>query len=157
MLTALHRASRLAQRSRVSKPRSTDGGNRWTAASKGIDRREFPRTPNQDLYKAFTLDEHQPSRLVLGGQSVWQTLDSGATGRALATRGFQREPTSPPWRLRRRNERLSMPPLHMVVSGLPLTAGPTGWNAIKVYPSRLATRRWTSRSTRHIQTRYSSK
>ena len=55
-------------------------------------------------------------------------------GRALARRGFQREPTSPPRRLRRRNERLSMPPLQMVVSGLPLTAGPTGWNAIKVYP-----------------------
>ena len=90
MLTALHRASRLAQRSRVSKPRSTDGGNRWTAASKGIDRREFPRTPNQDLYKAFTLDEHQPSRLVLGGQSVWQTLDSGATWTGISQKGLSK-------------------------------------------------------------------
>ena len=74
----------------MSKPRSTDGGNRWTAASKGIDRREFPRTPNQDLYKAFTLDEHQPSRLVLGGQSVWQTLDSGATWTGISQKGLSK-------------------------------------------------------------------
>lgn len=33
---------------------------------------------NQAAYNAFALDEHRPSRLVLGGQSVWQTLDRGA-------------------------------------------------------------------------------
>jgi photosystem II stability/assembly factor-like uncharacterized protein len=58
--------------------RSTDGGSQWTAANTGIDMSEFPGTPNQDFYNAFALDEHQPSRLVLGGQSVWQTLDRGA-------------------------------------------------------------------------------
>ncbi|MGA7949942.1 MAG: hypothetical protein WCA45_07260 [Thiobacillaceae bacterium] len=59
--------------------RSTDGGRQWTAASKGIDRMQFPLSDqyNQDAYNAFALDEHRPSRLVLGGQGVWQTTDSG--------------------------------------------------------------------------------
>jgi photosystem II stability/assembly factor-like uncharacterized protein len=60
--------------------RSTDGGSQWTPASTGIDRSEFPISEqySQDAYNAFALDEHRPSRLVLGGQSVWQTLDRGA-------------------------------------------------------------------------------
>jgi photosystem II stability/assembly factor-like uncharacterized protein len=66
----------LAQTTLVT--RSTDGGSHWTAANNGIDMSEFPGKPNQDFYNAFALDEHQPSRLVLGGQSVWQTTDSGA-------------------------------------------------------------------------------
>ena len=78
----------LAQTTLVTQ--STDGGSRWTAASKGIDRREFPGTPNQDLYNAFALDEHQPSRLVLGGQSVWQTLDSGANWTRISQKGLSK-------------------------------------------------------------------
>jgi photosystem II stability/assembly factor-like uncharacterized protein len=66
----------LAQTTLVT--RSTDGGSQWTTANNGIDMSEFPGTPNQDFYNAFALDEHRPSRLVLGGQSVWQTLDRGA-------------------------------------------------------------------------------
>ena len=66
----------LAQTTLVT--RSTDGGTQWTAANNGIDMSEFPGTPNQDAYNAFALDERRPSRLVLGGQSVWQTIDRGA-------------------------------------------------------------------------------
>jgi photosystem II stability/assembly factor-like uncharacterized protein len=60
--------------------RSTDGGSQWTAASNGIDTNEFSLSEqyNQDAYNAFALDEHRPSRLVLGGESVWQTLNGGA-------------------------------------------------------------------------------
>ncbi len=60
--------------------RSTDGGSHWTAASNGIDTSEFPVSEqfSQLAYNAFALDENRPSRLVLGGQSVWQTLDRGA-------------------------------------------------------------------------------
>jgi hypothetical protein len=59
--------------------RSTDDGSQWISASTGIDPSEFPPSDqfNQDTYNAFAIDEHQPSRLVLGGQSVWQTLDRG--------------------------------------------------------------------------------
>jgi photosystem II stability/assembly factor-like uncharacterized protein len=60
--------------------RSTDGGSQWSSAYTGIDRNEFPISDqyNQDAYNAFALDEGRPSRLVLGGQSVWQTLDRGS-------------------------------------------------------------------------------
>jgi photosystem II stability/assembly factor-like uncharacterized protein len=72
----------LASRQTTFVTRSTDGGSQWTPAHNGIDPSEFPVSEqfNQDAYNAFALDEHRPSpsRLVLGGQSVWQTLDRGA-------------------------------------------------------------------------------
>jgi photosystem II stability/assembly factor-like uncharacterized protein len=70
----------LAPSNRGFVTRSTDGGSQWTAASNGIHRSEFPVSEqyNQDAYNAFALDEHRPSRVVLGGQSVWQTTDGGA-------------------------------------------------------------------------------
>jgi len=59
--------------------RSTDGGITWVAISNGIDMSEFSTAlPTQAPNNAFALDEHRPSRLVLGGQRVWQTLDRGA-------------------------------------------------------------------------------
>ena len=70
--------------------RSTDGGSRWTAANSGIDMSEFPGTPDQDAFNAFALDEHQPSRLVLGGQSVWQTLNSGANWTRISQQGLSK-------------------------------------------------------------------
>ncbi|MGE5207914.1 MAG: WD40/YVTN/BNR-like repeat-containing protein, partial [Alphaproteobacteria bacterium] len=76
----------LAQTTLVT--RSTDGGSQWTAANNGIDMSEFPGTPNQGFYNAFALDEHRPSRLVLGGQSVWQTLDSGANWARISQQGL---------------------------------------------------------------------
>jgi len=58
--------------------RSTDGGNEWADASTGICTNDFlTALPEQTAYNAFALDEHRPSRLVLGGQRVWQTLDRG--------------------------------------------------------------------------------
>ena len=58
--------------------RSTDGGTQWTDISNGIDRSEFDGTGFREATSnAIALDEHQPSRLVLGGQRVWQTLDRG--------------------------------------------------------------------------------
>jgi photosystem II stability/assembly factor-like uncharacterized protein len=76
----------LAPSNRGFVTRSTDGGIQWLAASNGIDRSEFPISEqyNQDAYNAFALDEHQPSRLVLGGQSVWQTTDSGTSWRQIS-------------------------------------------------------------------------
>lgn len=67
----------LASRQTTFVTRSTDGGSQWTAASNGIDTSEFPVSDqfNQAAYNAFALDA---SRLVLGGRSVWQTLDRGA-------------------------------------------------------------------------------
>jgi photosystem II stability/assembly factor-like uncharacterized protein len=70
--------------------RSTDGGSQWTAANSGIDMSEFPSTPNQDAYNAFALDEHLPSRLVLGGQNVWQTLDRGAHWTRISHNGLSK-------------------------------------------------------------------
>jgi photosystem II stability/assembly factor-like uncharacterized protein len=71
----------LASRQTTFVTRSTDGGSQWTPAHNGIDPSEFPVSEqfNQDAYNAFALDEHRPSpsRLVLGGRSVWQTLDRG--------------------------------------------------------------------------------
>ena len=59
--------------------RSTDGGITWVAISNGIDMSEFSAgLPFQAANNAFALDEHRPSRLLLGGQRVWQTLDRGA-------------------------------------------------------------------------------
>ncbi len=59
--------------------RSTDGGITWATISNGIDIREFSTgLPNQAPNNAFALEENRPSRLVLGGQRVWQTLDRGA-------------------------------------------------------------------------------
>src|SRR6266567_6431023 len=59
--------------------RSTDGGTQWTAISNGIDTHEFEGTGFREATSnAIALDEHRPSRLVLGGQRVWQTLDRGA-------------------------------------------------------------------------------
>jgi photosystem II stability/assembly factor-like uncharacterized protein len=70
--------------------RSTDGGSQWTAVNSGIDKHEFPGTPNQSFYNAFALDEHRPSRLVLGGQSVWQTLDRGANWTRISQQGLSK-------------------------------------------------------------------
>jgi len=78
----------LAQTTLVT--RSTDGGSQWTAANNGIDMSEFPGTPNQDFYNAFALDEHRPSRLVLGGQSVWQTLDRGVNWTRISQQGLSK-------------------------------------------------------------------
>jgi photosystem II stability/assembly factor-like uncharacterized protein len=56
----------------------------------GIDTSEFPVSEafNQNAYNAFALDEHRPSRLVLGGQSVWQTLDGGANWTRISQQGL---------------------------------------------------------------------
>jgi photosystem II stability/assembly factor-like uncharacterized protein len=72
--------------------RSTDGGTQWIAASTGIDKSEFPVSDqyNQDAYNAFALDEHQPSRLVLGGQNVWQTTDRGANWMPISHNGLSK-------------------------------------------------------------------
>src|SRR5437870_5930213 len=72
--------------------RSTDGGTQWTAISNGIDTHEFEGTGFREATSnAIALDEHRPSRLVLGGQRVWQTLDRGANwthiGRVLSPMG----------------------------------------------------------------------
>jgi photosystem II stability/assembly factor-like uncharacterized protein len=67
--------------------RSTDGGSQWSSAYTGIDRNEFPISDqyNQNAYNAFALDEGRPSRLVLGGQSVWQTLDRGSQWKQISS------------------------------------------------------------------------
>jgi photosystem II stability/assembly factor-like uncharacterized protein len=72
--------------------RSTNGGSQWVPASSGIDRTEFPASEqfNQDAYNAFALDENQPSRLVLGGQSVWQTVDRGANWTRISQKRFSK-------------------------------------------------------------------
>jgi photosystem II stability/assembly factor-like uncharacterized protein len=58
--------------------RSTDGGMHWHRIFHGIDMSEFSTAlPSQPPNNAFALDEHQPSRLVLGGRRVWQTLNRG--------------------------------------------------------------------------------
>lgn len=69
----------LAPSNRGFVTRSTDGGTQWISAAKGINRAQFPISEqyNQDAYNAFALDEHRPSHLLLGGQGVWQTTDSG--------------------------------------------------------------------------------
>ncbi|PYI76473.1 MAG: hypothetical protein DMF01_04200 [Verrucomicrobia bacterium] len=65
--------------------RSTDGGIHWLPISNGIDISEFSTAlPSQAPNNAFALDENQPSRLVLGGQRVWQTLDRGENWTAIS-------------------------------------------------------------------------
>lgn len=77
--------------------RSTDGGEIWVFASRGISPDDFSAAlPAQENYNAFALDEHRPARLVLGGKRVWQTLDRGNSWTAISPELSPSPPSSPP-------------------------------------------------------------
>ena len=62
--------------------RSDDGGATWTDISAGITAAD-----NSDFYPPYQMDQSNPSRLILGTDHLYETLNKGATWRIIGTKG----------------------------------------------------------------------
>jgi hypothetical protein len=57
--------------------RSENGGQTWAPQMQGLDASDFEAEDQQSPFNAFVLDPGDSSRLVLGGQHVWEAIDEG--------------------------------------------------------------------------------
>src|SRR6185312_15429750 len=64
----------------ISLAKSTNGGTSFTNVSSGI-------SGNANFYAYYTTDTGISGRVLFGGDSLWETLDSGSTWTAIATAG----------------------------------------------------------------------